>query len=239
MDGRDGIVLGDIGCYTIGVRPAGFAQVKTCHAMGSGAGLANGLGQLERFGLNQPVLTVCGDSTFYHAAIPALVNARYNRSNFLMLILDNSATAMTGFQPHPGTGRTAMGPEAPVVDIEALCKALGARVQVKNPFDVQDTTDAVYELLQDREGIKVLILRQECALVRVKRQKALFEVRLDQERCIGQACGCNRRCTRIFKCPGLAWDPVTGKARIDEAICNGCGVCADICPQSAILKETV
>ncbi len=239
MDGRDGIVLGDIGCYTIGVRPAGFSQVKTCHAMGSGAGLANGFGQLGRFGLSQPVLTVCGDSTFYHAAIPALVNARYNRSNFLMLILDNSATAMTGFQPHPGTGRTAMGPEAPVVDIEALCKSLGARVQVKNPFDIQDTTDAICELLQDREGIRVLILRQECALVRAKRQKALYEVRVDQERCIGQACGCNRRCTRIFKCPGLAWDPATGKARIDEAICTGCGVCVDICPQSAILKETV
>jgi indolepyruvate ferredoxin oxidoreductase, alpha subunit len=239
MDGRDGIVLGDIGCYTLGVRPAGFAQVKTCHAMGSGAGLANGFGHLERFGLKQPVLTVCGDSTFYHAAIPALVNARYNQSNFLMLILDNSATAMTGFQPHPGTGRTAMGAEAPVVDIEALCKSLGARVQVKNPFDVQDTTETIYELLQDREGIKVLILRQECALVRVKRQKALYKVLVDQERCIGQDCGCNRRCTRIFKCPGLVWDPVTGKAQIDEAICTGCGTCADICPQSAILKETI
>ncbi|HYA93990.1 MAG TPA: thiamine pyrophosphate-dependent enzyme [Thermodesulfobacteriota bacterium] len=239
MDGRDGIVLGDIGCYTLGVRPAGFEQVKTCHAMGSGAGLANGFGQFERFGLDQPVLTVCGDSTFYHAAIPALVNARYNRSNFLMLILDNSATAMTGFQPHPGTGRTAMGPEAPVVDIEALCKSLGTKLQVKNPFDVQDTMDAIYQLLQDREGVKVLILRQECALVRAKRQKALYKILVDQERCIGQACGCNRRCTRIFKCPGLAWDPATGKARIDEAICTGCGVCADICPQSAILKETV
>jgi len=239
MDGRDGIVLGDIGCYTLGVRPAGFGQVKTCHAMGSGVGLANGFGQLERFGLNQPVLTVCGDSTFYHAAIPALVNARYNQSNFLMLILDNSATAMTGFQPHPGTGRTAMGAEAPVVDIEALCKSLGARVQVKNPFDVQDTTETIYELLQDREGIKVLILKQECALVRVKRQKALYKVRVNQERCIGQDCGCNRRCTRIFKCPGLVWDPVTGKAQIDEAICTGCGTCADICPQSAILKETI
>ncbi len=239
VDGRDGIVLGDIGCYTIGVRPAGFSQVKTCHAMGSGAGLANGFGQLGRFGLDQPVLTVCGDSTFYHAAIPALVNARYNRSNFLMLILDNSATAMTGFQPHPGTGRTAMGPEAPVVDIEALCKSLGARVQVKDPFDVQETMEAIYALLQYPEGIKVLILKQECALVRAKRQKALYKVRVDQERCIGQACGCNRRCTRIFKCPGLAWDPATGKARIDEAICTGCGVCSDICPQSAILKEAV
>jgi indolepyruvate ferredoxin oxidoreductase alpha subunit len=239
MDGRDGIVLGDIGCYTLGVRPAGFSQVKTCHAMGSGVGLANGFGHLEKFGLNQPVLTVCGDSTFYHAAIPALVNARYNQSNFLMLILDNSATAMTGFQPHPGTGRTAMGAEASVVDIEALCKALGAQVHVKNPFDVQDTTETIYKLLQDREGIKVLILRQECALVRVKRQKVLYKVRVDQERCIGQECGCNRRCTRIFKCPGLVWDSVTGKAQIDEAICTGCGICADICPQSAILKETI
>lgn len=239
MDGRDGIVLGDIGCYALGSRSAGFEQVKTVHAMGSGVGLANGLGQLERFGLNQPVLTVCGDSTFYHAAIPALVNAQYNRSNFLMLILDNSATAMTGFQPHPGTGRTAMGPESPVVDIEALCKALGVQVKMKNPFDVQETTETIYELLQDREGIRVLILRQECALVRAKRQKALYKVRVNQERCIGQECGCNRRCTRIFKCPGLVWDPVTGKGKIDEAICTGCGVCADICPQSAILKETI
>jgi indolepyruvate ferredoxin oxidoreductase alpha subunit len=239
MDGRDGIVLGDIGCYALGARPAGFEQVKTVHAMGSGVGLANGFGHLEKFGLDQPVLTVCGDSTFYHAAIPALVNARYNQSNFLMLILDNSATAMTGFQPHPGTGRTAMGPEAPVVDIEALCKAVGAQVEVKNPFDVQDTTETIYELLQDREGVKVLILRQECALVRAKRQKLLYKVRVNQERCIGQECGCNRRCTRIFMCPGLVWDPVTGKARIDEAICTGCGTCADICPQSAILKETI
>ena len=239
MDGRDGIVLGDIGCYTLGVRPAGFSQVKTCHAMGSGIGLANGFGHLEKFGLNQPVLTVCGDSTFYHAAIPALVNARYNQSNFLMLILDNSATAMTGFQPHPGTGRTATGTEVPVIDIEALCKALGARVQVKNPFDVQDTTETIYKLLQDQDGINVLILRQECALIRAKRQNALYKVRVNQERCIGQECGCNRRCTRIFKCPGLIWDTAKGKAQIDEAICTGCGVCAEICPQSAILKENV
>jgi indolepyruvate ferredoxin oxidoreductase, alpha subunit len=238
MDGRDGIVLGDIGCYALGSRPAGFNQLKTVHAMGSGVGLANGLGQLERFGLDQPVLTVCGDSTFYHAAIPALINAQYNRSNFLMLILDNSATAMTGFQPHPGTGKTAMGPESPVVDIEALCKALGVQAKVRNPFDVQDTIETIYELLQDREGAKVLILRQECALVRAKRQKALYKVQVNQERCAGIECGCNRLCTRIFKCPGLAWDPATGKAKIDEAICTGCGVCADICPQSAIIKET-
>jgi indolepyruvate ferredoxin oxidoreductase alpha subunit len=239
MDGRNGFVLGDIGCYALGIGPAGFGQMKTFHAMGSGVGLANGFGQLVRFGLTQPVLAVCGDSTFYHAAIPALVNARYNRSNFLILILDNSATAMTGFQPHPGTGQTAMGDEAPVVDIEALCKDLGAQVEVRDPFDVRGTTEAIWELLQDQEGIKVLILRQECTLVRLKRQKALYQVRVDQEQCIGEECGCNRLCVRVFKCPGLVWDQVVGKARIDEAICTGCGVCADICPQSAILKETM
>jgi indolepyruvate ferredoxin oxidoreductase alpha subunit len=239
LDGRDGFVVGDIGCYSLGLGPAGFAQMKTLHAMGSGAGLANGLGQLQRFGFQQPVLAVCGDSTFYHAAIPALVNARYNGSNFTMLILDNSATAMTGFQPHAGTGKTAMGCEAAVVDIEALCRSLGAKVETRDPFNVQETVDTIYRLLQDPQGVKILVLRQECALVRGKRQKALYRMRVDGERCVGKACGCNRLCTRVFKCPGLAWDSATGKAGIDEAICTGCGVCAEICPQSAIGKEAV
>jgi indolepyruvate ferredoxin oxidoreductase alpha subunit len=237
MDGRDGFVLGDIGCYALGFGPAGFFQLRTLHAMGSGAGLANGFGQLGRFGLHQPVLAVCGDSTFYHAAIPALVNARYNMADFVMLILDNSATAMTGFQPHPGTGRSAMGQEVPAIDIAAVCAALGVPVQVEDPFRVRETTEAIHRLLQERNGVRVLVLRQECALVRGKREKAVHRMRVDQALCLGQACGCNRLCTRVFKCPGLVWDPGTGKARIDEAICTACGVCADICPQGAILKE--
>ncbi len=128
LDGREGFVLGDIGCYGLGMGPSGFSQMKTIHAMGSGAGLASGFGKLERFGLSQPVLAVCGDSTFYHAAMPALVNARYNGSHFVLLLLDNSATAMTGFQPHPGTGRTATGKDAPVLDLKTICEALGAKV---------------------------------------------------------------------------------------------------------------
>lgn len=237
LDGREGFVLGDIGCYGLGMGPSGFFQMKTIHAMGSGAGLAAGFGQLERFGLSQPVLAVCGDSTFYHAAMPALVNARYNGANFVLLLLDNSATAMTGFQPHPGTGRTATGKEAPVLDLKVICESLGAKVQVTDPFDLAATTDAMLKFLQDREGVKVLILKRECALVRSKKQKKLFQVEVNQERCLGEACGCNRLCTRVFKCPGLYWDRATGKAGIDEAICTGCGVCAEICPASAIRKE--
>ena len=237
LDGREGFVLGDIGCYALGMGPSGFGQMKTMHAMGSGTGLACGFGQLGRFGLGQPVVAVCGDSTFYHAAMPALANARYNGANFLLLLLDNSATAMTGFQPHPGTGLTATGRDAPVIDLKAICEVLGAHVEVVDPFDVAATIETLLRLLQDEEGVRVLILKRECALVSAKHQKRLYRVEVDQERCLGETCGCNRLCTRIFKCPGLIWEKGDGKPRIDEAICTGCGVCAEICPGSAIRKE--
>ena len=237
LDGRDGFVLGDIGCYSLGMGPSGFGLMRTLHAMGSGTGLACGFGQLNRFGLEQPVIAVCGDSTFYHAAMPALANAYYNGSNFLLLLLDNSATAMTGFQPHPGTGETATGKEAPVIDLKAICEVFGAHVEVVDPFDVAATVETLLRLLQDEKGVKVLILKRECALVSAKHQKRVFQVEVEQDRCLGETCGCNRLCTRIFKCPGLMWDKETGKARIDEAICTGCGVCTEICPASAIKKE--
>jgi indolepyruvate ferredoxin oxidoreductase alpha subunit len=211
--------------------------MKTLHAMGTGAGLAGGMGQLRRFGLDQPIMTVCGDSTFYHAALPALVNAIYNHANLLILILDNGATAMTGFQPHPGTGQTAMGSEAPVVDIATLCRAIGARVEMADPFDLEHTTETIHRLFQNQDGVKVLILKQLCALLRVSRGERLHQVRIDQERCLGDQCGCNRFCTRVFRCPGLIWDRDKGKADIDEAICTGCGVCVQICPQAAIVTE--
>ena len=237
LDGRDGFVLGDIGCYSLGMGPSGFGQMRTLHAMGSGTGLACGFGQLNRFGLEQPVLAVCGDSTFYHAAMPALANAYYNGANFLLLLLDNSATAMTGFQPHPGTGSTATGSEAPVIDLKAICEVFGAHVEVVDPFDVAATVETLLRLLQEEKGVKVLILKRECALVSAKHQKRLYQVEVEQEGCLGETCGCNRFCTRIFKCPGLMWDKAAGKARIDEAICTGCGVCTEICPASAIRKE--
>jgi indolepyruvate ferredoxin oxidoreductase alpha subunit len=237
LEDRGGFVLGDIGCYSLGMGPSGFGQMKTLHAMGSGTGLACGFGQLDRFGMEQPVLAVCGDSTFYHAAMPALVNAHYNRANFLLLLLDNSATAMTGFQPHPGTGSTATGDEAPVIDLKAICEVFGARVEVVDPFDVAATVETLLRLLQDEKGVKVLILKRECALVSAKHQKRPYRMEVDQKRCLGEGCGCNRLCTRVFKCPGLMWDPMTGKARVDEAICTGCGVCAEICPALAIRRE--
>jgi len=238
LDARDGFVLGDIGCYSLAFGPAGFYQMDTMMAMGSGAGLASGMGQLQDFGLDQPIIAVCGDSTFFHAAIPALINARHQGAGFLLLVLDNSATAMTGFQPHPGLNRTATGEYGPEVNIEGLCQSLGLKTSLQDPYDLKATVRVIQDLLQE-EGVRILILRRECALIRARRGPAEFQVRVDQAACLGQECGCNRLCTRVFKCPGLVWDPATGKARIDEALCTGCGVCAQICPAGAIITEAV
>lgn len=216
--------------------PTGFRQTKTLHAMGSGVGMAAGFGRLDLLGATQPALTVCGDSTFYHAAIPALINGLHHQSNFLMIVLDNSATAMTGFQPHPGSSFDAMGAEASPVAIEDLCASIGIKPVIADPFRVEEAAGIIYELLQEN-GTKVLILRQECALVRARKARPTQRVKVDPDRCVGEECGCNRLCTRVFRCPGLIWDRSEKKARIDEAICVACGVCEQICPARAIFKE--
>lgn len=235
LDGRDGFVCGDIGCYTLAVLPTGFSTLKTVHAMGSGTGVASGFGKLGRFGMDQPVVSVCGDSTFFHAAMPALINAIHHGSDITMVVLDNSGTAMTGFQPHPGLDVDALGHKAPAISIEDVCRSLGAQVRVCDPFDLETTQATLLELL-DRPGVKVLILRQICGLSPEKKRHKKYEVAVNPEVCLGEACGCNRLCTRIFRCPGLIWDKRAGKARVDEVICTGCGVCASICPEGAIEK---
>ncbi len=236
LDGRQGILFGDIGCYSLAVLPTGFSQSKTLHAMGSGMGMASGFGVLDRLGSDQPSLAVCGDSTFYHAVIPALINGVHHSSNFLLIVLDNSATAMTGFQPHPGSPLNAAGLPAKPLLIEDICKSLGVNTVIHDPFDVSGTSLVLWQLLQQR-GPRVLILRQQCALVRGKKEGRRFKVSINASKCMGEECGCSRLCTRVFRCPGLRWNAKTGKSEVDEAICTGCGVCADICPAGAIQKE--
>jgi indolepyruvate ferredoxin oxidoreductase, alpha subunit len=237
LDNRKGFVCGDIGCYGMALLPAGFSTLKTIHAMGSGTGVASGFGKLGQFGMDQPVLSVCGDSTFFHSGIPALVNAVHHRSNITMIVLDNSGTGMTGFQPHPGLNTDALGSDAPAIDIAQVCRAIGARVEMCDPFDIQTTQQTLLDLLQDEKGVKVLVLRQICALSPEKKGKKLYDMVLDEEVCLGENCGCNRLCTRIFRCPGLIWESQKKVAKLDEVICTGCGVCASICPSGAIQKR--
>ncbi|NVL93073.1 MAG: indolepyruvate ferredoxin oxidoreductase subunit alpha [Desulfobacterales bacterium] len=238
LDGRKGFVCGDIGCYAMSFAAPGFFQSRTMHAMGSGAGVANGLGNLKQFGFDQPVIAVTGDSTFYHAVLPALVNGVYNNSNFILLILDNSATAMTGFQPHPGTGLLATGDPAEVVDMEAICRAVGAEVEVCDPFDLENTTNTLLNMMRKDSGTRAIIMRHMCQLVKARRKiPNKYKMHVDTETCLGNTCGCDNLCTRVFGCPGLIVDKETGKAAIDEALCVGCGLCADICPAIAIIRE--
>jgi indolepyruvate ferredoxin oxidoreductase, alpha subunit len=233
-DGRDGYVTGDIGCSTLDVFPDGKERMNILHAMGSGTGLASGLGQLAPFGYTQPVINVCGDSTFFHAAIPALINGVYNQSNMMLVLLDNSATAMTGFQAHPGTGFNALGQPTKKIDIEKLCLALGCQTTVWDPFDIKGTVATIRTLLK-KEGVRVLILRRNCEIVRMKKvNDRPFVVVVEEERCKGEECAV---CTSQFRCPALFQDVKTGKTKLKEDICSGCGVCIQICPFKSIKGE--
>ena len=239
-DNRKGFVCGDIGCYTMGAISCGFNTLKTSHAMGSGTGVASGFGKFSRFGFDQPVMTVCGDSTFFHAVMPALVNAVHNQANIILVVMDNSGTAMTGFQPHPGTLSSAGGGALPALDIARICQAMDTKVVIADPFEMEATGEILLDLLDDEGGgVKVLILRQACALSPGKKGKRLFDMTVNEKTCMAEDCGCNRLCTRVFGCPGLIWDPETKTTRIDEVICVGCGVCASICPTGAISKKEV
>lgn len=236
-DGRNGFLTGDIGCYGIDRGYSGQNVTRTQSCMGGGIGLASGFGKLEQFGFHQPVLSVAGDSTFFHATLPGLINAVHHKVNVTFVVLDNSTTGMTGLQPHPGTMTDAMGDPAVSIDVEKVCRSLGCRVEVVSPFDLEETQEKLRSLL-NQEDTNVIIMRHKCALL-TRKEGPEYRVWIDQQKCLGEECGCDRYCTRIFKCPGLIWERVSRRAKIDEAMCSGCGFCIDICPQNAIIREKV
>ena len=141
---------------------------------------------------------------------------------------------------HPGTGIKATGELGVKIDMDALCRSLGVRVEVCDPFDIKKTTNVLLELIKEEGSVRVLVMRHECELIRARREKKPpYKMHVEPSKCIGEACGCDSLCTRVFGCPGLIWDEENGKAKIDDALCSGCGMCADICPQGAIIKEGV
>ncbi len=234
-DRRNGFTVGDVGCYTLDIWPYGYHVTNLLHGMGTGLGLGSGFGQLGRFNFNQPVVSICGDSTFYHSSMPAIVNAVHHNANMLAMILDNNIAAMTGFQPHPGTSTDAVGNPAKVVDIADFCRSLGCKIAVQDPFDIKGTTNKILEFLKDETGVRVIVMRRACDLIRMRQRKRQpYKVYVGEDKCKGKKCS---YCTEAFACPGLTIVSESGKAQIVEGICVGCGVCVDVCPSKAIIRE--
>ncbi len=236
LDGRQGFVVGDIGCYGLGAGATGFNQIKALHCMGSGMGNVSGFSQLQAFGFNQPAVAVVGDSTYFHAGLPALINAKANKADTLFVVLDNSVTAMTGFQLNPASCGVAASDLINPIPIENMTKGLGIKTAVLDPvIDIEQAKQTVYDYLQD-DGVRVIIFRRVCATFEQKKIKdeQRPSARVDQEKCVGEQCGCDRFCSRIISCPAIQYDSIEEKACIDTDLCNGCSLCRQLCPREAI-----
>ena len=221
MRGRKTLFCGDIGCYTLGnAKP--LDMVDTCLCMGAGINIAQGVTHVEP---DTAAFAFVGDSTFFASGITGVVNAFYNQANMTLVVLDNSTTAMTGHQPHPGTGRTMMGQVVEKVSIERVLRAIGlAVVETVDPLDHERAVETVRRVA-DEPGVKAIIFRSPCVVL----AKPQATSSVDAERCVG----C-QRCVRELGCPALVPDAATGKVRIDAAQCTGCTLCEQVCPTHAI-----
>ena len=214
-------VMGDIGCYTLGaVAPLAAMDATIC----MGASISGLHGFLKSGGDSKNTVAVIGDSTFMHSGMTGLVNVAYNESNATVIILDNSITGMTGHQHNPTTGYNLKGDPATKIDLETLCHAIGIRrVRVVDPYNLAECNQAVQEELAADEP-SVIISRRPCALLKtVKHGKPLF---VEEDKC--KECG---MCMKIG-CPAISM--IGGKAKIDNTLCTGCGVCRQLCKFDAL-----
>ena len=213
----------DIGCYTLGVQPPmQCADLTLC--MGSSVGAAGGFSQVT----DQKVVAFIGDSTFFHAGIPPLINAVYNDHNFVLVIMDNRTTAMTGHQPNPGVGREYGGIETPSIQLEPIVKACGVKnVKTVDPYDLEATIEVMKEAINCDE-LSVIIAEHPCPLL-TRKEVSLRRLpyMVNQDKCI--RC---YACVSKLSCPAISKD--VKDVKIDITMCIGCGVCAQVCPKDAI-----
>ena len=210
--------MGDIGCYTLGLLPP-IGMVDACLCMGAGINLATGL---YHGGSSGNSISLLGDSTFVHQGITGLINSIYNKADTTIIILDNDTTAMTGFQPHPGTGQLADFSMGGKLDIPALCEACGAKVWTVDPYDIEGTMKGIKEAI-DHHGVSVVVSKRECVL-RAPRTGVKYVV--------GDECDGCLRCIASLGCPAISREG--GAVRIDPLLCTGCGICVHVCPKNAI-----
>jgi len=215
---KKAVFSGDIGCYTLGNAPP-LSMVDTCLCMGAGITQAQGLNRVEPDALN---FAFIGDSTFFHSGITGLINAVYNGSDIIAVILDNRTTAMTGGQVHPGTGRTLMGTPAPVIDIYQIVKAIGVTdIWRLNAFDFNACKEAAAQAAKTKGG---RVMRFEGPCIADAKKKPIVFI---SDKCTGCAA-----CVKQLGCPALM---MSGKrAAVDPVTCTGCGLCTYICPFKAI-----
>jgi TPP-dependent indolepyruvate ferredoxin oxidoreductase alpha subunit len=215
---KDKIVTGDIGCYTLGFMSP-VNTVQTCLCMGAGISQAAGM---IHAGVKDKVFAVVGDSTFFHAGMPGLLNIAYNKSNVCVIILDNSTVAMTGHQPTPGSGKNALGEQTKVIQLEDVARSLGIeQVIVVDPYDVEVTRKAIREVLA-YHGPSVIISRRPCPLM----------IKRGPTREVLKECNSCGVCVEEFGCPAISL--TSEGAEIDPTLCYGCGVCEEICPFDVI-----
>jgi len=222
------VVNGDIGCYGLAhAPPLSFEDTYFC--MGASIGVSQGMAHV-----GVDTIAFIGDGTFFHAGIPSLINAVYNQAPIKVVVADNGTIAMTGFQPNPQSGMTATAKPAKHIMIEDLARACGVEhVEVVDPYDLEAARDAFVRMLK-ADGVAMVIARRACATqaIRAMRPNRPVPYQVDPDLCVG----C-RLCLTQFGCPALGWIDETRKARIDETICMGCGVCGQVCPQGAIVRE--
>ena len=221
MKGKETIFAGDIGCYTLG-NAMPLDMVDTCLCMGAGLGIAQGVGRVKP---DTKCFAFVGDSTFFASAITGVVNAVYNQADMTLVVLDNSTTAMTGHQPHPGTGHTMMGEFTDKIDIESILRGIGVETVVRqDPFKLNEAVETV-KRVADEPGVKAILFEAPCCVL--FKPETPYEVDLDK-------CVDCKMCIREIGCPGVVLKD--GHVAVDPALCNGCGLCAEVCPCNAIGK---
>jgi indolepyruvate ferredoxin oxidoreductase alpha subunit len=227
----DAVFPGDIGCYTLGIS---MGAVDTCLDMGGGVTLASGFyDTFAQDGNMKPILASVGDSTFFHACLAPLYDGVLKKRKFVLVIMDNSTTAMTGLQPTPQSGITADGSFNYSIKIENIIEGFGIQfLRIVDPYDIPVMLETIKEAYtyfeKESAGPAVIIARRECLLFSKIKDKDTRDMARLEEECTG----C-KLCTKSFDCPGSYFDEDKGKICIDESLCIRCGMCYFACPTSA------
>lgn len=220
---------GDIGCYTLGaVSPLDVVDTTVC--MGASISMLHGMEKAKGKDFIRDWVAVIGDSTFMHTGINSLENMAYNRSTATVMILDNSTTGMTGHQDHAATGKTLDGTEVPAISIYKLCKAMNIEHVVEvSAFDTKELERVIKEETA-REELSVIIVCAPCALL--KGQKFPYKVKALSDKC--------KKCGMCLKpgCPAIKKNE-DGTVSVDDTLCNGCGLCTQLCNFGALERYEI